>query len=89
MKIVFNIENIEHEVDIITRVLRCLKIEDIEIRYDEKGLVATDSWNNTWRNEEFYKFLIEEAFVYTGDNEVLGISPELYKNFMELAQIFD
>lgn len=77
--------NTNHELKILCRVLSRLKMDDVVVEYDNRGLVATDSWKNTWRNEDFYRFLIDEAFVFTGESEVLGISPELYKEFMELA----
>lgn len=75
----------DRESEIIYDVLSALKIDDVELDYDENGLVATDG-DNTWHGQEFYKFLVEEAFVFEDDGNVLGIRDDLLKDFTELSE---
>ena len=62
-----------------------LKIDDIELSYDENGLVARDS-DNEWHGAEFYHFLVDEAFVFEDDGSVLGIRPDLLDDFKVLSE---
>ena len=72
------------EAEILYKVLRTLKIEDVFLHYDNDNLVAEDR-ENKWKNEEFYKFLVDEAFVFNEDGSVLGISNDLLSEFKILA----
>ena len=54
--------------------------------FDGDELIATDSMGNEWHGQEFYKFLVEEAFVFEDDGSVLGIRNELLKDFTELSE---
>ena len=75
----------DKQIGTLYDVLHALKINDVELSYDESGtLIATDS-DNKWTGKEFYSFLINEAFVYEDNGSVLGISDELYANFKALA----
>lgn len=56
----------DRETEILYSVLGRLKIDDIELSYDENGLVARDS-DNEWHGAEFYHFLVDEAFVFEDD----------------------
>ncbi|MBO5014327.1 MAG: hypothetical protein J6C92_00805, partial [Bacteroidaceae bacterium] len=76
----------DRESEIIYDVLSALKIDDVELDFDGDGLVATDSMGNEWHGQEFYKFLVEEAFVFEDDGSVLGIRDELLKDFSELSE---
>ena len=76
----------DRESEIIYDVLSALKIDDVELDFDGDGLVATDSMGNEWHGQEFYKFLVEEAFVFEDDGSVLGIRNELLKDFTELSE---
>lgn len=69
------------EFTTLYKVLRSLRIEDVNLEYDGKGLVATDSMNNEWHGKEFYKFLVEEAFVFQDDGSILGIRDEILSEF--------
>nr|WP_238721830.1 DEAD/DEAH box helicase family protein [Diplocloster agilis] len=42
--------------------------------------------DNEWHGQEFYKFLVEEAFVFEDDGGVLGIRDKLLKDFTELSE---
>lgn len=77
------------EINILYKVLNCLKIGDIDLYYDKNNLlVAKDDWDNEWHGKEFYEFLIDEAFVYD-DNSVLGIDDELLMDFNKHANKYN
>lgn len=65
-------------------VLHKLKMDDIDLNYDGNGLIATDSMNNVWHGKEFYKFLVDEAFVFEKDGSILGVSDELFRELYKL-----
>ena len=75
----------DRETEILYSVLGRLKIDDIELSYDENGLVARDS-DNEWHGAEFYHFLVDEAFVFEDDGSVLGIRPDLLDDFKVLSE---
>ena len=76
----------DRETEILYDVLSALKIDDVVLEYDSAGLVAKDSMDNEWHGQEFYKFLVEEAFVFEDDGGVLGIRDKLLKDFTELSE---
>ena len=76
----------ESETKTLYAVLSALKIDDVELDYDDNGLVATDSMDNEWHGQEFYKFLVEEAFVFEDNGGVLGIDDEVLKDFTKLSE---
>lgn len=75
----------DRETEILYSVLGRLKIDDIELSYDENGLVARDN-DNEWHGAEFYHFLVDEAFVFEDDGSVLGIRPDLLDDFKVLSE---
>ena len=75
----------DRETEILYSVLGRLKIDDIELGYDENGLVARDG-DNEWHGAEFYHFLVDEAFVFEDDGSVLGIRPDLLDDFKVLSE---
>ena len=75
----------DRETEILYSVLGRLKIDDIELSYDENGLVARDN-DNEWHGAEFYHFLVDEAFVFEDDGSVLGIRPDLLDDFKALSE---
>ncbi|MFX3945302.1 N-6 DNA methylase [Streptococcus suis] len=75
----------DRETKILYSVLGRLKIDDIELGYDENGLVARDG-DNEWHGAEFYHFLVDEAFVFEDDGSVLGIRPDLLDDFKALSE---
>jgi len=75
----------DKQIGTLYDVLSALKINDVELSYDDSGtLIATD-FDNKWVGKEFYSFLINEAFVYEDNGSVLGINDELYADFKALA----
>ena len=78
----------DRELEILYDVLSALKINDVELDFDNDGLVATDSMDNEWHGNEFYEFLVGEAFVFENDGSVLGINSEVLGDFKELCEHF-
>ena len=76
----------DRETEILYDVLSALKIDDVELDFDGDELIATDSMDNEWHGQEFYKFLVEEVFVFEDNGGVLGIRDELLKDFTELSE---
>lgn len=57
------------ELNLLDKILYKHKVYDIEIDIDHyDNLIALDD-ENVWRNEEFYKFLFDELFVYGKDGK--------------------
>ena len=77
----------DRELDILDSILYRLKIDDMELDYKDGTLVATDP-ENTWTGREFYEFLVNEAFVFTDEGGVLGISDHLLSDFKELSESY-
>lgn len=78
------------EFEILENVLKHLKIDDIALDYDSDGLVlVARSAFKEWRGEEFYRYLIDEAFVFEDDGSVLDIDKELLEEFKLLASCYE
>jgi len=73
------------ETEVLYDVLSALKIDDIDLTYEDGILVARDN-DNMWSGKELYEFLVKEAFVFEKDGSVLGIRDELLKEFKELSE---
>ena len=73
------------EVDTLCKILTALKLDDIEVKYENQELIATDG-ETTWRGKEFYDFLNYDVFTYQDDGSVNGITEELYSDFANLAK---
>ena len=76
------------ETKVLYNVLSALRIEDIELSYEDGTLVAKDE-NNTWKGRDFYRFLTDEVFVYDKDGGVLGLDEKLLASFKEYADIYN
>lgn len=77
---------VEREFEILENILHALKMDDVRLDYDEQQLLLTaKDPDNEWRGAEFYKFLIDEAFVFEDDGKVLGINDSLLSEFAALA----
>ena len=72
------------ETDVLYKILFALKINDIDLFYKKGILIAKDDCN-VWVGEEFYLFLIDEAFVFNDDGTVLGIKDDLIEKFKKLC----
>lgn len=76
----------DKQIGTLYDILHALKIDDVELSYDENGvLIATDP-DNKWIGKDFYTFLIDEVFVYEDKDTVLGIGNKLYTDFKTLAK---
>ena len=75
----------DRETEILYDVLKALKMDDIDLNYDNDGLAVSDSMGNEWHGKEFYEFLINEAFVFQDNGTVLGLGKELLADFTELS----
>lgn len=74
-----------NEINTLYNILLSLKIEDIDLTFNESGLVAKDN-DNIWENENFYRFLIDEVFVYDEDGSVNGVDEKTLNEFIELTE---
>lgn len=76
------------ELEIAEDILSHLKIEDIEVQWDDEfeQIIATDE-DNTWHGKEFYDFLLDEAIVYDDNDIPNGIPQTVYERFKDLASI--
>ena len=62
------------ELNTLENILHQLKIEDIEISWDDEydSIIAGDG-DNLWQGKEFYDFMLDEVLVYEdGKPEVIG-----------------
>ena len=75
----------DREIAILNNVLYRLRIDDIDLDYDDNGLVAKDD-NNVWHGAEFYRFLINEVFVFGDDGSIAKIDGKLFQDFKTLAE---
>ena len=73
------------ETQVLYDILYALKINEIDLTYEGGVLVARDN-DNMWSGNEFYSFLIDEAFVFQNDGSVLGIKDALLDDFKELCK---
>ena len=75
----------DRESEILYDVLSALKMDDITLDFDADGIVAFDD-DNRWRNTEFYRFLVDEAFVFNDDGTVAGIKDDVLADFKALCE---
>lgn len=74
------------ETEVLYKVLSALKIDDIDLTYEDGILFARDSDNYIWKGNEIYKFLIDDCFVFQDDGSILGISDTLFDEFKKLCE---
>ena len=74
------------ETEVLYKVLSALKIDDIDLIYEDGILVARDSDDYIWSGNEIYKFLIDDCFVFQDDGSVLGIDNVLLDEFKKLCK---
>lgn len=75
------------EIAVLDSILHSLKIDDIFIDYSNEGLVAWDA-DNEWKGAEFYRFLVDEAFIFVEEG-VLGVKPDDLEAFSKYAARYD
>ena len=79
-----NLPVYDRSIEILYDVLHALKIDDIGLDFEGEDIIAFDN-DNQWKGKEFFRFLIDEAFVFEDDGSVLGINNELLADFTALA----
>ena len=61
----------DQEIKILTRLLDKLKIYDIQLSYDDSGVLqAKDEDGNSWVGKEFYRFLTDECLCFDSDGNL-------------------
>jgi len=60
----------ENELKVLSSLLRKLKIDDIELWFDDGVLHAKDEEGNSWTGEEFYRFVTEECLCFDADGKL-------------------
>lgn len=73
------------EIRTLENILHSLKIEDIEISWDDENnqIIAGDE-DNFWEGKEFYDFLTDEVFVYE-DGQPLRVNDWDYEQYLGFA----
>lgn len=60
----------ENELDVLSALFRKLKMDDIELWFDDGILHAKDDYGNEWIGEEFYRFVTEECLCFDADGKL-------------------
>ena len=58
------------ELDDVARLLKELHIDDIQLSYDENGIIGKDT-SNEWRGKDLYGFLLNEAVALDEEGKVV------------------
>ncbi len=92
-RIMQNSQAQDSELDTLDEIFAAMKMDDIEVNYDERGvLYATDSENNSWQGAELYRFLLHEALAFDENGNLkdgFGIDGELIEKVKEFAAGYD
>lgn len=72
------------EIKVIYKVLNALKIYDVDLFYDDNGLVAKDA-EYEWHGTEFYDFLENDVFT-PADDGVAGLDNDLLADFRRFEE---
>lgn len=78
----------DKEIAVLDRIFTLLNIDDIALSYVNNRLTARKG-DNVLEGAEFYKFLIEKAFIYQDDGSVLGIPNSVLDDFKLLASKYN
>ena len=74
----------DRSTEILYAVLHDLKMDDIGLDFEGEDIIAFDE-DNQWKGKEFFRFLIDECFVFEDGGRVTGIDDELLADFTALA----
>ncbi len=74
------------ELDLLWSVLDSLKMEDIQPRYDEDGILIASDGENVWKSKAFYEFLLREAIIFEKDGSSAVLTDEQLSDLYELAK---
>ena len=75
----------DRSTEILYAVLRALKMDDVGLTFEGEEIIAFDD-DNRWKGKEFFRFLIDECFVFEDDGVVVGINDKLLSDFTELSE---
>lgn len=76
------------ELNLLDKILNKHKVYDIEVDIDyANNLIALDD-ENVWINEEFYKFLFDELFVYGKDGKPDLINDSDYEKLQKFQESY-
>ena len=89
MRVMQTQQNTVSELDTLDEIFAAMKMDDIEVNYDERGvLYATDSEDNFWQGAELYRFILHEALAFDENGKLkdgFGIDEELIERVKECA----
>ena len=74
----------DRTTEILYAVLHKLNMDDVGLDFEGEEVIAFDEANQ-WKGKEFFRFLIDECFVFENDGSVVGIDNELLADFTMLA----
>jgi N12 class adenine-specific DNA methylase len=74
----------DRTTEILYAVLHKLNMDDVGLDFEGEELIAFDE-DNQWRGKEFFRFLIDESFIFEGEGKVVGIDDDLLADFTMLA----
>ena len=74
----------DRSTEILYAVLHDLKMDDVGLDFEGEDIIAFDE-DNQWKGKEFFRFLIDECFVFEDGGRVTGIDDELLADFTALA----
>ena len=74
----------DRSTEILYAVLHKLHMDDVGLDFEGEDLIAFDE-DNQWKGKEFFRFLIDECFVFEDGGRVTGIDDELLADFIALA----
>lgn len=60
----------EQELDVLSKILSKLKIDDIDLWFEDGVLHAKDEDGNDWTGEEFYRFITEECLCFDAEGKL-------------------
>ena len=74
----------DRSTEILYAVLHDLNMDDVGLDFEGDDIIAFDD-DNQWKGKDFFRFLIDECFVFEDGGKVTGIDDELLADFTALA----
>ena len=80
-------EYFKTEKEILTKLLRQLNVDDIELWYDDGVLHARDEEGHSWVAEEFYHFITDECLCFSVDGIFEGpfVPEDILDDYISLS----
>ena len=76
------------EDSLINDILYHLKMDDIDISWDDDNVLIAGDGDNFWEGKQFYDFLIDEAIILDEDGNPYTITKEDYDELIELSKSY-